>query len=78
MMIPVYVPNILINLHCGTLVTIYTSLHKCILKYDHDHNQNYVNVNDAHNQNHARSQNSVALAGKKLGIVIIQIMYAVS
>ena len=70
MMIPVYVPNILINLHCGTLVTIYTSLHKCIL--------NYVNVNHAHNQNHVRSQNSVALAGKKLGIVIIQIMYAVS
>ena len=49
-----------------------------VQSYDHDHNQNYVNVNDAHNQNHARSQNSVALAGKKLGIVIIQIMYAVS
>ena len=30
----------------------------------------------APNQNHTRSQNNVALAGKKLGVVIIQIMYA--
>ena len=62
-MIPMYLPNILINLRCGTL-----SIQNC----DHDHNQNYVNVN------HARSQNNVALSDKKFGVLIIQIMYTTS
>ena len=53
-------------------------LTECIQNYDHDHNQNYVNANHAHNQNHTHSQNNMALAGKTLGVVIIQIMYTTS
>ena len=33
-------------------------LTECIQNYDHDHNQNYVNANHAHNQNHEHSQNN--------------------
>ena len=53
-------------------------LTECIQNYDHDRNQNYINANHAHNRNHTRSQNNVALAGKTLGVVIIQIMYTTS
>ena len=53
-------------------------LTESIQSYDHDHNQNYVNADHAHNQNHTRSQNNNALAGKKLGVVIMQIMYTTS
>ena len=52
---------------------------QCIQNYDH--NQNYVYANHAHNQNHKRSQNNkcgIALACKKLEVVIIQIMYTTS
>ena len=45
-------------------------LTESIRSYDHDHIQNYANANHAHNQNHTRSQNNVALTGKKLGVTL--------